>query len=73
MSYKIDFKFQLRCIIIILDRKRFQIPLGGNIHMGTLICQACNKIIDHFEDEKVSVLYSSCANCHKEQIEKENE
>ncbi|GIN37684.1 GapA-binding peptide SR1P [Heyndrickxia oleronia] len=31
--------------------------------MGTLVCQDCNKIIDHFEDEKVTVLYSNCKTC----------
>ncbi|MHC0037323.1 GapA-binding peptide SR1P [Pseudoneobacillus sp. C159] len=29
--------------------------------MGTIICQACNSTIDHFEDEKVTVLYSKCS------------
>jgi hypothetical protein len=28
--------------------------------MGTIVCQACNSTIDHFEDEKVTVLYSKC-------------
>ncbi|WML49399.1 GapA-binding peptide SR1P [Neobacillus sp. PS3-34] len=31
--------------------------------MGTIVCQACNSTIDHFEDEKVSVLYSNCNTC----------
>ncbi|MGG5253100.1 GapA-binding peptide SR1P [Neobacillus sp. SM06] len=31
--------------------------------MGTIVCQACNSTIDHFEDEKVTVLYSKCS-CH---------
>ncbi|MDF2859659.1 MAG: hypothetical protein K0Q87_5510, partial [Neobacillus sp.] len=26
--------------------------------MGTLVCQTCDSTIDHFEDEKVTVLYS---------------
>ena len=33
--------------------------------MGTIVCQDCNSIIDFFEDEKVSVLYSSHCNCSK--------
>ncbi|HYK74776.1 MAG TPA: GapA-binding peptide SR1P [Pseudoneobacillus sp.] len=28
--------------------------------MGTIVCQTCNSTIEHFEDEKVSVLYSAC-------------
>lgn len=31
--------------------------------MGTIVCQECNATIDHFEDEKVTVLYSSNCNC----------
>ncbi|MDQ0227783.1 GapA-binding peptide SR1P [Metabacillus niabensis] len=31
--------------------------------MGTVICQNCNSTIDHFEDEKVTVLYSKCKCC----------
>lgn len=31
--------------------------------MGTLVCQTCNSTIDHFEDEKVTVLYSKCNCC----------
>ena len=33
--------------------------------MGTIVCQECNATIDHFEDEKVTVLYSSKCNCSK--------
>lgn len=39
--------------------------------MGTIVCQACNSTIDHFEDEKVTVLYSKgqycCATEHLEE------
>ncbi|WP_141431332.1 GapA-binding peptide SR1P [Bacillus sp. 03113] len=28
--------------------------------MGIIVCQDCNRTIDHFEDEKVTVLYSKC-------------
>lgn len=31
--------------------------------MGTIVCQSCNTVIDHFEDEKVSILYSNCCEC----------
>ncbi|MCM3444205.1 GapA-binding peptide SR1P [Metabacillus halosaccharovorans] len=31
--------------------------------MGTVICQNCNSTIDHFENEKVTVLYSKCECC----------
>jgi hypothetical protein len=34
--------------------------------MGTIICQDCNNTIDHYEDEKVSVLYSKCGRCPEE-------
>ncbi|MCQ6275114.1 GapA-binding peptide SR1P [Bacillus sp. V3B] len=33
--------------------------------MGTIVCQECNATLDHFEDEKVTVLYSSNCNCCK--------
>ncbi|WP_100330774.1 GapA-binding peptide SR1P [Bacillus xiapuensis] len=33
--------------------------------MGTIVCQSCMATIDHFEDEKVSVLYSHCG-CEEE-------
>ncbi|MFP7733690.1 GapA-binding peptide SR1P [Priestia aryabhattai] len=28
--------------------------------MGTIVCQTCNCTIDHFENEKVTRLYSTC-------------
>ena len=31
--------------------------------MGTIICQNCNEIIEHYEDEKVSIHYSQCGKC----------
>ncbi|MBM7654131.1 GapA-binding peptide SR1P [Neobacillus cucumis] len=31
--------------------------------MGTIVCQSCNSTIDHFEDEKVTVLYAKCSCC----------
>lgn len=38
--------------------------------MGTLVCQACNSTIDHFEDEKVTVLYAKCDCCDDNKDEK---
>ncbi|RKQ37350.1 GapA-binding peptide SR1P [Oceanobacillus halophilus] len=31
--------------------------------MGTIVCQDCEKVIEAFEDEKVSTLYSTCPSC----------
>ncbi|MCM3768656.1 MULTISPECIES: GapA-binding peptide SR1P [Bacillaceae] len=39
--------------------------------MGTLVCQNCNSTIDHFEDEKVTVLYSKCNCCCDHQHDEE--
>ncbi len=41
--------------------------------MGIIVCQACNSTIDHFEDEKVTVLYakSHCKDCCHTQGEEE--
>ncbi|WP_163530315.1 GapA-binding peptide SR1P [Halobacillus ihumii] len=33
--------------------------------MGTIVCQNCQKVIEHFENEKVSTLYSKCPSCNK--------
>jgi hypothetical protein len=42
--------------------------------MGTLICENCNATIDHFEDEKVTVLYSKCDCCHNvDKVNRNNE
>lgn len=38
--------------------------------MGTIVCQTCESTIDHFEDEKVSVLYAKCGCCHSTREEK---
>jgi hypothetical protein len=32
--------------------------------MGIIVCQTCEKTIDHFDDEKVSTLYGVCSRCH---------
>jgi hypothetical protein len=52
------------CYIIIKLRdikalSNYYLKRGMGI-MGTIVCQACNSTIDHFEDEKVTVLYSKC-------------
>ncbi|MDT3763471.1 GapA-binding peptide SR1P [Priestia filamentosa] len=33
--------------------------------MGILICQECNSIVDHVEDKKVSVFFTTCKCCKK--------
>jgi len=39
--------------------------------MGTIVCQDCEAIIDHFESEKCGVLYGICHCCeHKEERSK---
>ncbi len=37
---------------------------GEEIKMGTIVCQSCLNTIDHYEDEKVSVLFSNCCDCN---------
>jgi hypothetical protein len=32
--------------------------------MGTIVCQDCQQIITHFEDEKVTTLYGKGCSCH---------
>lgn len=35
--------------------------------MGIIICQDCQDVIEYYEDEKVTTLYSStCPTCHDE-------
>ncbi|MDY0396248.1 GapA-binding peptide SR1P [Virgibacillus halophilus] len=31
--------------------------------MGTIICQDCQQVIEHYEDEKVTILYGTCSEC----------
>ncbi|WP_246944099.1 GapA-binding peptide SR1P [Bacillus pinisoli] len=31
--------------------------------MGVIICQTCEKTIEHFEEEKVTTLYAKCHTC----------
>ncbi|MBM7095975.1 MULTISPECIES: GapA-binding peptide SR1P [Alteribacter] len=28
--------------------------------MGVIVCQSCEKVIEHYENEKVSTLYGNC-------------
>lgn len=37
--------------------------------MGTIVCQNCEATIGYFEDEKVTVLYSTNCNCSKNKKE----
>ncbi|PLT28041.1 GapA-binding peptide SR1P [Peribacillus deserti] len=40
--------------------------------MGIIVCQTCNTTIDHYEDEKVNVLYSAkCDCCHSDEQRQE--
>ncbi|PLR84056.1 GapA-binding peptide SR1P [Bacillus canaveralius] len=39
--------------------------------MGTIVCQTCNSTIEHFEDEKVTVLYSKGHCCDGEHLDEE--
>jgi hypothetical protein len=34
--------------------------------MGTIVCQSCLSTIEHYEDEKVSVLFSNCCTCDED-------
>ncbi|WP_134685887.1 GapA-binding peptide SR1P [Brevibacillus migulae] len=40
--------------------------------MGTIVCQECGKIIDHFESNQVKTLYGVC-DCECSNYTKENE
>ncbi|WP_188633749.1 GapA-binding peptide SR1P [Lentibacillus kapialis] len=31
--------------------------------MGIIICQDCQGVIEHFNDEKVTTLYGTCPSC----------
>ncbi|MFC4556965.1 GapA-binding peptide SR1P [Virgibacillus kekensis] len=32
--------------------------------MGTIICQDCQKVVEHYDDEKVTTLYGKCPTCN---------
>lgn len=44
----------------------------GDVEMGTIVCQECEATLGYFEDEKVTVLYSSNCNCSKHKQNKED-
>ncbi|WP_081472477.1 GapA-binding peptide SR1P [Ornithinibacillus scapharcae] len=31
--------------------------------MGIIVCQHCQETIEHYENEKVAVLYGTCCDC----------
>ncbi|WP_084268650.1 GapA-binding peptide SR1P [Oceanobacillus damuensis] len=33
--------------------------------MGTIICQDCQHVIEHYEEEKVTTLYGTCPSCNE--------
>ncbi|WP_249869913.1 GapA-binding peptide SR1P [Oceanobacillus saliphilus] len=33
--------------------------------MGTIICQDCQHVIEHYEEEKVTTLYGTCPTCNE--------
>ncbi|MFD2760589.1 GapA-binding peptide SR1P [Lentibacillus juripiscarius] len=33
--------------------------------MGTIICQDCQEVIEHFDDEKVTTLFGTCPDCNQ--------
>jgi len=53
---------------MIIENKAFSIYHERENKMGTIVCQSCNSVIDHFEDEKVSILYSNCCECCDQDI-----
>ncbi|WP_090238158.1 GapA-binding peptide SR1P [Lentibacillus halodurans] len=32
--------------------------------MGTIVCQDCQKVIEYFNDEKVTTYYGRCPSCN---------
>ncbi len=53
---------------MIIENKAFSIYHERENKMGTIVCQSCNSVIDYFEDEKVSILYSNCCECCDQDI-----
>lgn len=45
--------------------KRFHPEKELDVQMGTIVCQGCQCVIDHFEGEKVSTLYGICPACEE--------
>ncbi|MGO4887942.1 GapA-binding peptide SR1P [Anaerobacillus sp. MEB173] len=40
--------------------------------VGVIICQTCEKVIEHFEGEKVATLYAKCNSCQCEKEKAKN-
>ncbi|MBO8155394.1 MAG: GapA-binding peptide SR1P [Bacillaceae bacterium] len=38
--------------------------------MGTIVCQDCQRVIDHFDAHKVTVLYGKGCTCNKDKENK---
>ncbi|GGH72168.1 hypothetical protein GCM10010978_08850 [Compostibacillus humi] len=36
----------------------------GDGKMGIIVCQDCDKVIETYEDEKVTTLYGTCPECN---------
>jgi hypothetical protein len=50
------------------EHKTLSKKTGGN-KMGTIICKSCLDTMEHFEEEKVTVLYSHCGCDHETEID----
>ncbi|WP_164217845.1 GapA-binding peptide SR1P [Virgibacillus sp. YIM 98842] len=38
--------------------------------MGTIVCQDCQKVIEHYNEVKVTTLYSTCPTCNENKSKK---
>lgn len=54
----------LICIMINSNKKRFQ-KSWEEYTMGTIVCQTCLETMEHFEEEKVTLLYADCGCGHE--------
>ncbi len=51
--------------------KRFQLLWKREMNsLGIIVCQKCERTIDHFEEEKVTTLYANCNSCLSESDKK---
>jgi hypothetical protein len=41
------------------------VSIGGCVTVGILVCQTCETIVEHTNNEKVSKLYTTCKDCNK--------
>ncbi|WP_221261423.1 GapA-binding peptide SR1P [Cerasibacillus quisquiliarum] len=37
--------------------------IKGEVKVGTIICKDCQKIVEHYEANKVTTLYGQCSKC----------